>query len=112
MHLSVTDCDWNVSSVSVSSLSFLMCAPQKAVGHNLYTPAESISRTSRDESCVFVHWQYVQCRCSVCQAGTANPEVSLYVADLNALGNPGVSARQSADNPAVSIKPTTAVTEQ
>lgn len=57
MHLSVTDCDWNVSSVSVSSLSFLMCATQKAVGHNLYIPAESISRTSRDQSCVFVHSQ-------------------------------------------------------
>ncbi|XP_065353279.1 inactive dipeptidyl peptidase 10-like isoform X2 [Cloeon dipterum] len=46
------------------------------------------------------------------KAGTANPEVSLYVANLEALGSSGASARQAAGNQVVNIKPTAAVTDQ
>jgi hypothetical protein len=54
----------------------------------------------------------MSCNVLCSQAGTANPEVSLHVADLNALGNSGVSARQAADGQAIAIKPTALITEQ
>lgn len=99
-------------SAPVVSIPFLIL-PQKAVVA-IYIPSDERDQYFTHEQrskpvCSLVHCALC---CSVWQAGTSNPEVSLYVADLNALGNPGVSARQSADNQAVSIKPTAAVTEQ